>query len=310
MHFSNKCVIKRIKKTRGNEYQVNGKRFKAFGSEVPPQVLKELKLEQVNFQQQLEGPYWFQLPASQVAKQLNDIVNLSIIDKVLHNANKRVRDSESEKKVLKNQVLELKKDIKSSKWIEPCRKEWKQLREMKRDRIALLAECGQLSALLKEIEGNQTKWLESCLIAFSPVRNAHHSLAKKKEEINSLRLLIEEYEESSPVQLKSLLSDFQSLHEIRQKSDTFAENRRTLSMEIDNFEENSKEVENLCNRLIEYKEALKKLSKRRCKTCGQPIPKNENQSHSVSQTCTSPSISHEVVQIRIGKRSKKTTSPK
>lgn len=309
MRCSNKCVVKRIRKTRGNEYQVNGKKYKAFGSEVPPPVRKALKLDQVNFQQQLDGPYWFQLPASQVAKQLNEIVNLSIIDKVLHNANKRVRDSESEQKVLHNQVLELKKEVKSKKWIVRCRKEWKRLRELNRERIAISGRAEALADLIREIEGNDTTTLESRLIAFEPVRITAESLAKKQKQIQRLTTLIDEYEESNPTRLKKLLVDFEALNLIRQKADTFAESRRTLSMCIDDFEENRKESTNLANRLIEYQSAIKPLSKKRCPTCHQKLPK-DFQSHSASQTCTSHSTNPAVVTITIGKKHKKTTSRK
>lgn len=66
-----------------NLYKLDGQRFSAFGTKVPDKIADLLRLAKPNFQTQLENHFWFSLPAPQVARELNQIINLGSIDDAL-----------------------------------------------------------------------------------------------------------------------------------------------------------------------------------------------------------------------------------
>lgn len=84
-------VIVRSKGKSENGYLMNGDEFKAFGTGVPDPITKVLKLSDLNFQEQHDAPFWLSIGGSEVARQMNRIVNLEIIDGVLANVATRLR---------------------------------------------------------------------------------------------------------------------------------------------------------------------------------------------------------------------------
>lgn len=65
---------------KGNLYTLDGKTFAAVRSDVPDDVQAVLRMCEENFQLQLSSPFWFLNSGGQVAKELNQIVNLESID--------------------------------------------------------------------------------------------------------------------------------------------------------------------------------------------------------------------------------------
>jgi DNA repair exonuclease SbcCD ATPase subunit len=84
-----------IKRARGtaNTYSLDGKPFKAFGTDVPPEIAELLRVTDMNVQAQHDAPFWFSTGKAEVSRQLNQIVNLGIIDESLHRAALHIRHS-------------------------------------------------------------------------------------------------------------------------------------------------------------------------------------------------------------------------
>jgi chromosome segregation ATPase len=76
-------VIQRSYGPHGHVYKLDGQPYKAFGRNVPEPIQAALRLDNVNFQWQHEGPFWFSSTPGEVARQLNAIVDLRAIDTVL-----------------------------------------------------------------------------------------------------------------------------------------------------------------------------------------------------------------------------------
>lgn len=77
-----------------NVYKLNGQVFKAFGAGKVPDVIAEvLGLCEINFQKQHDKPFWLDDPAGEVSRQLNKVIDLSVIDTAMSNAAKMVRQA-------------------------------------------------------------------------------------------------------------------------------------------------------------------------------------------------------------------------
>lgn len=80
------------RKGRENVYKLDGQVFKAFGAgKVPDPVAAVLALSEINFQRQHDKPFWLDDPAGEVSRQLNKVIDLSVIDTAMSNAAKMVR---------------------------------------------------------------------------------------------------------------------------------------------------------------------------------------------------------------------------
>lgn len=75
-----RAKIVRGKGDKGNLYSLGKQEFKAFGSGVPEAISSLLNVSEINFQGQHDAPFWFSESAGEVSRQLNAIVDLSVID--------------------------------------------------------------------------------------------------------------------------------------------------------------------------------------------------------------------------------------
>jgi len=118
-------TVKRKRTADANEYILNTgedikgeKVFAAVKGDVPDDVLKFLKIGDVNFSQQHDAPFLLSASPSDTAKYFNKIVRLDVIDAVLGNAesarretNKKIKETENEKKALE-------KELENFNWVE------------------------------------------------------------------------------------------------------------------------------------------------------------------------------------------------
>lgn len=73
-------VIERVRTATKNEYILNGKTMKAFGTEVPEQVLKVLELDSCNIQSQMDPAFLLAMTPGEAAKMLNKAASIDDID--------------------------------------------------------------------------------------------------------------------------------------------------------------------------------------------------------------------------------------
>lgn len=110
----------KIKRTQGlkkNTYSLDGKVLKSFNKGVPDEISKILKLSDINFQRQHEAHFWISLPPIQVSKELNQIVDLSIIDRSLSKVGGMIREKQSAIRISKERLQEARAVRKELRWV-------------------------------------------------------------------------------------------------------------------------------------------------------------------------------------------------
>lgn len=117
-------VVKRRRGKSVNQYVLNGKELSAIGRSVPKEVSDVLRLSTLNFQNQHDSPLWLSESPSQVAKNLNEIVDLDLLDKVQKNLNRRVKFLLVEKSVYENKLRFNESEIKELEWVETAKMEF------------------------------------------------------------------------------------------------------------------------------------------------------------------------------------------
>jgi len=107
------ATISRSRRANENIYTLNDAEFKAFGTTVPQPIQVTLNISDINFQFQLDDPFLFGESPGNIARKLNEVVDLAIIDKALFNINQRYRqevnqlkNAEDKKKLLSDELSE------------------------------------------------------------------------------------------------------------------------------------------------------------------------------------------------------------
>ena len=99
-----RLVIVRSKEPGENLYQLGKKEYRAFGMGVPQDISQVLQVPDINFQGQHDAPFWFSESAAEVSRQLNAVIDLSIIDESLSRIAATVRQSRERKEICEERL--------------------------------------------------------------------------------------------------------------------------------------------------------------------------------------------------------------
>ena len=97
-------TVERVRGKGENTYTVDGKVLEAFGTDVPEEIANLLNLGPENFQGQHDPPFWFCLTAGEVAKQLNKIVDLELIDQATARIATKLRKCKARVEVVESRL--------------------------------------------------------------------------------------------------------------------------------------------------------------------------------------------------------------
>ena len=213
---------------RWHNYAEDNRRYDAIGSGVPDDIAKILNVGPENFSGQRDDPFWLCKTGGELAKELNAVVNLDLIDSTLANIASELRKTRSEVSVREEdlQTAEIKRD--SLSWVVGAQVELESLEELQ----STLEETSQKRSRLSELS--------------SKVQQA---LQEKKEA------------STKATEASKLISEMEGLNKLSEKANKLKrlmDQKYSLDREIIQWEHNSKKT----------KEKIKKMFKGKCPICG------------------------------------------
>lgn len=260
----------RKRSSKDNVYYANGKRLSAMGASVPEEVSKILRLGPSNFQNQLDGPYWLSLSPGLIAKELNKLADLSVLDRLQAGAIKAVRAAKAEEESLIKQTDATESKLKKLQWVQKCGREFDELdalftswQETDTAQATLQILCDKLERKTKRYNRSNQKADSLSLLATKA--KELDQLSKKEFRLQTLTDLL-----SKAKQPKDPSKDFVNVELARDAGDKAAEDWRQLQMYI---EEHAERVERLKRKQAELESAKQDLNQSGvCPTCHQPLP--------------------------------------
>jgi DNA repair protein SbcC/Rad50 len=105
---NNTYKIKRVRsKTSKNEYILNGKEFKSFGTAVPEEIENVFNTSELNFQGQHDAPFWFSNSAGEISKRLNAIICLDVMDNLQAKIHKKTYQEKTKLNIHEKNITDL-----------------------------------------------------------------------------------------------------------------------------------------------------------------------------------------------------------
>jgi DNA repair protein SbcC/Rad50 len=187
----------RVVRRRGkgeNSYELSGKPFKAFGSDVPGEISDVLNLSEINFQGQHDSPFWLSETAGQVGRNLNEIVNLDVIDRSMTEVSGRVREAQTRLWIAGERHRQAEDALKELVRVPEMRGELNALIDDTKATEEREEEAEQLEGLLAEI----TRWQEV-------KRNA----LEREKELRSIVDTVDEDKVAEAERLEHLLREIE-----------------------------------------------------------------------------------------------------
>lgn len=140
-------------KGRENLYALGKKEFKAVGTgKVPDEVERVLQVSALNFQGQYDSPFWFTESAPEVSRQMNAVIDLSIIDTTLSNIVSTVRKATERRSLCEERIAQFTGQLKDMEEQEDRVADYKDLKKLKDEADHQTERYNQLDELLSNID--------------------------------------------------------------------------------------------------------------------------------------------------------------
>ena len=117
LKVSKKPTITRTRSKSDNLYQLGKKDFRSFKNDVPKDIADVLNIGELNFQSQHAPHFWFSLTSGEVARELNKIINLEIIDVASSRIASKVRETKATITVIENRLSNLQQQKEQLRWV-------------------------------------------------------------------------------------------------------------------------------------------------------------------------------------------------
>lgn len=162
---------------QANLYNLDGRDFKAFGADVPEPIAKILNVDEINFSNQMDSPFWFSLTPGECAKELNRIVRLDKIDETLAGIASTLRRCRSENEVGEKRLAEAREKRDGLAWVEECNTDWVVVETKYNE----LTEIASKRARISRIVGDGGKVKEEAGNAAAALLDARKACQKAEE---------------------------------------------------------------------------------------------------------------------------------
>ncbi len=156
-----------------NYYQVNGgPQLKALRTNVPTEVTDSLRLSDVNFQGQHSAYFLIMDSPGKVARTLNKVADLQIIDQSRKEIRAKGKEAKTEKKYLENELEIQEEKIKKLQWVTEASKEYEKIEELDSEVLRLKTDSQNLESIV-----------QTCLT----LRKEVESIPDMSEDLGSLK---------------------------------------------------------------------------------------------------------------------------
>lgn len=185
--------LERARNSKGNSYVLDGAEFSALRGGVPPEVEKVACVGEDSVQGQFDNVFWFSSTGGELARRLNAIVNLDIIDRAFEGLASRTRKAKAEADVLERQRRDAEARLASFGKLDGCREALDAAMDARKAFTSLEESHERLLGLVSRMRALQAELslLEGLCNAFQEADRSLASYQNGKDRAQSLRNLLQ-----------------------------------------------------------------------------------------------------------------------
>jgi len=279
---ADKKILERIK-DKDNAYILADQVFKAFGADVPEEIIKALNIDEINLQQQLDRPFLLTDSPGEVARYFNRVANLDQIDTGMKNVQSQIRSIEQDIKSTEQQLKEQEEELNKYDYLDKLEAELEVLEDMNTHAHGSRMVINRLEGVIEEIAE-----VEKEIEKYSDILEMEGDVEKilslyekgkgKEQEISDLTNLILEAKETDN-QLEEL-NHFISMEGDLKKVLLLSTELEERKKEINTFDDLISEIEDIVNRIAHKEGKIEEWEKKFhdqfpavCPLCSQKIKK-------------------------------------
>lgn len=185
---------KKITRIRGkgkNLYRLQNETFKAFGNDVPEKIANVANITENNFQGQHSLPFWFGETSGEVARKLNSIVNLSLIDTSLSYLSSTLSKARHTTEICKDRLIEARKRKKELTFVVEMDREWDEVKKYSKLYNALDQKVVELEDSLEACIENQETIKSIKPPAITSLTHAYENLSRMEDRYTKIELIMD-----------------------------------------------------------------------------------------------------------------------
>lgn len=264
--------VGRYRDRKENFYVLDGQKFACLRGSVPPEIQNVLKVVADNIQRQHDSVFWFSQTAGEVAKRLNSIVNLDIIDKVFEVRASKARKVSAELEVLNEMVCRGEDELKAMDGLPRIQQQASRLQAIMDSLEARKKDSARLVDLLAKVKKMQNSvdvLSEYCDSGneFIKTGNVWEQMSERLERLQKLIGRIK----SIDFLLNVELPDYADLDGALKEYEAADARMRRLRKLIEASSARMNEITALEERLDKERKLLVEKSQGRCPVCGGPL---------------------------------------
>jgi len=287
IELDNKVFVIRERSKEFNGYRIkNGndvQSFEAMNGKVPEQVSSLLNMDDVNVQKQLDAPFLLSTSAGEVARFLNGIIRLDLIDEVLSRADIKHRKLVSDKKDQEKEYEEINKKVADLGFIEDAKlllekieiisKEKDELENKKEILIDIQAELQEIYDITTEAK--EIIKAESIVEQIETILENKKSKEKKYKSLLNIKNELSKLEKDLDIgydikEVKELIEKIESVYTIIKENKQRRKDLKGIQEQINTLDDfirkNTKYI------LAQEKE-IEKILPDECPWCHRPLDK-------------------------------------
>jgi len=187
-------IIERTKGKSENNYKLNGRAYKSFGSNVPEPIANFLNLSSVTWQGQHDSPFWLSESAGQVGRNLNAVVNLEVMDAVLLVVNRLVTKNKTKLELAKERLQKARDDFDGVAWINEAADDMGELEVAHACYRSVEASFARLQPMCEEAVGSHARaeTLKVMAAEIWSVFDCRVDVERLSRKVDALRTVVEE----------------------------------------------------------------------------------------------------------------------
>jgi len=280
---TDKGIIERAKTKKKNSYSFGDKEWKAIGTEIPEEIIRALKLSELNFQTQFEGPFLLNKSAGAVAREINKVANLDKIDSTLANITSVLRKEKAEYTNQKTNLDSAQQEYETLIWVDSAEEFLDEIEKEQNNYLNLSQQIDKIKELVDKRDGllKAKNKLDIIIIPanlkIDYIETKADAIEKSKVEYEKLLSLVNERKrllknkEKLSRTIKPAQEEIKNIESENNRIEKLYKKWESLSELFNSYEKEIKIKKELESSIIELEVELKEIMPDICPLCGQEV---------------------------------------